>query len=215
VITKSGSSPATTRRISRPSTVRPVRRTLPRSSTSRATGSPAADSTSSKAMPYSRISFLAWRLSLIPASILTAMTAAVPRGHLAPRIIYGRALAYCENDTWGARAFAPMARQAQRSRPRPTIRTLRGGDRIIAVCRHFPWARLVSNQRPLACEAIPHPTRKRPFCLQIGHMEFERRNSTFTEFACVSREFGPLEPASGPFGNAHRARFATLTNVRK
>jgi len=30
------------------------------------------------------------------------------------------------------------------------------------------WARLVSNQRPLACEAIPHPTRKRPFCLQNG-----------------------------------------------
>ena len=43
----------------------------------------------------------------------------------------------------------------------------------------------------------------------------ERPKPRFTEFACVSREFGPLEPASGPFGNAHRARFATLTNVRK
>jgi hypothetical protein len=46
-------------------------------------------------------------------------------------------------------------------------------------------------------------------------MEFKRTKSSFTELASVSREFGPLEAASGPFGNAHRARFATLTNVRK
>jgi len=79
----------------------------------------------------------------------------------------------------------------------------------------FRWARLVSNQRPLACEASAHPTRQRPFCLQIGTIGLKRRERRFTEFACVSREFGPLEAASGPFGNAHRARFATLTNVRK
>jgi hypothetical protein len=46
-------------------------------------------------------------------------------------------------------------------------------------------------------------------------MRLHRPNSRFTEFACVSREFGPLEPASDPFGNVHRTRFATLTNVRK
>jgi hypothetical protein len=33
----------------------------------------------------------------------------------------------------------------------------------------------------------------------------ERPNLGFTEFACVSREFGPLEPASGPFRLAARA----------
>jgi hypothetical protein len=37
-------------------------------------------------------------------------------------IIYGRALAYNENDTWGARASATLRRQAQRTRPRATIR---------------------------------------------------------------------------------------------
>jgi hypothetical protein len=32
----------------------------------------------------------------------------------------------------------------------------------------------------------------------------DRPKSRFTEFACVSREFGPPEPASGPFSDAHR-----------
>jgi hypothetical protein len=33
----------------------------------------------------------------------------------------------------------------------------------------------------------------------------EHAKPCFTEFACVSREFGPLEPASGPFRPADRA----------
>jgi hypothetical protein len=32
----------------------------------------------------------------------------------------------------------------------------------------------------------------------------EHANLRFTEFACVSREFGPLAPASGPFRPADR-----------
>ena len=68
------------------------------------------------------------------------------------------------------------------------------------------WARLVSNQRPLACEATCHPTRKHPFCLQMLPMCRDRGKPSFTEFACVSRGFGPLEAASGPFNDAHRGR---------
>jgi hypothetical protein len=36
-------------------------------------------------------------------------------------------------------------------------------------------------------------------------MGLQRPEPSFTEFACVSREFGPLEPASGPFRCRPRA----------
>jgi hypothetical protein len=35
----------------------------------------------------------------------------------------------------------------------------------------FPWARLVSNQRPLACEAIGHRTWFLALCTQNHHVE--------------------------------------------
>ena len=93
----------------------------------------------------------------------------------------------------------------QCSRPRAAIMTPRDGDVIAPICRPFPWARLVSNQRPLACEAICHPARKRPFCLQMHMIGFERPKLRLTEFAFVSQEFGPREPARGPFRPTDRA----------
>jgi hypothetical protein len=82
VITKSGSSPATTTRIVRPSAVTPDNRAFPRSSSSLTAAARIVASMSSEAMRYSRISLRAWRLSLMSATILTS-TAAEPQPHIA------------------------------------------------------------------------------------------------------------------------------------
>jgi hypothetical protein len=84
VITKSGSCPATTTRISRPSIFRPVRRALPRSSTSRATviAGRGRHVVQGDAVQPHLVSGLAAQPHT--ACILTTMTAATPRGRLTP-----------------------------------------------------------------------------------------------------------------------------------
>jgi hypothetical protein len=101
----------------------------------------------------------------------------------------------------------PSARQSTRAPRAPLGTKTRPAGSGAPCARSLRQKRKFARRRgrALACEAIPHPTRKRPFYLQIDHMRLERPNSSFTEFACVSREFGPLKPASGPFRPADRA----------